>query len=188
MHFIEPFFLWRGEYIASEDESSPFYGVISNEFEFEHQIYNYLIHPQWDCFGSNTLYLKILYVDYEKHCAIIECIGEWNDAIENDIMTLKREVIETLTSEGIKYFVLILENVLNFHYSDDCYYEEWFDDVEDGWIAAVNMHEHVSKEFQKINLDQYIAMGGDLDELDWRTFKPNHLVLKVGQIVNSRLS
>jgi len=29
-------------------------------------------------------------------------------------------------------FILIGENVLNFHSSDDCYYEEWFQDVE--WL------------------------------------------------------
>ena len=32
------------------------------------------------------------------------------------------------------------ENVLNFHHSDDAYYEEWFDEVmeDDGWIALLN--------------------------------------------------
>ena len=30
----------------------------------------------------------------------------------------------------------------------------------------VNFHEHVSKEFQRIHLDQYFAMGGELDELE----------------------
>ena len=39
--------------------------------------------------------LKVIYADYELGYAIIEMIGEWNDAIENDIMTLKRDVIDT---------------------------------------------------------------------------------------------
>ena len=43
---------------------------------------------------------------------------------------------------------MIGENVLNFHASDDCYYEEWFQEVEDGWIAAVNFRDHVLKELE----------------------------------------
>jgi len=188
MHFIEPFFRWRGEYIASEDARSPFFGRVYSEFEFQHRVYNYLIHPQWDDFGSTTLYIKILYVDYEAGTCVIEFIGEWNDAIENDIMILKSNVLNPLIEEGILRFVLIFENVLNFHYSDDCYYEEWFEDIEDGWIAAVNIHPHVAKELQRIQIDSYVAMGGELDELEWRTFKPHHLVQKVEQIVSHRLS
>ena len=51
----------------------------------------------------------------------------------------------TLMSEGIERFILIGENVLNFHASDDCYYEEWFDEVTDadGWIALLNFRQHV---------------------------------------------
>jgi hypothetical protein len=132
--------------------------------------------------------MKILYVDYEVGTCVIEFIGEWNDAIENDIMTLKSNVLNPLIEEGILRFVLIFENVLNFHYSDDCYYEEWFEDIEEGWIAAVNIHPHVYKELHRIQIDSYVAMGGELDDLEWRTFKPHHLVQKVEQIVTHRLS
>jgi len=123
MHFIEPYFNWRGYYIASDDVQSPFFEREYSEFEFSNRIYNYLIHPQWDYFGSPTLFLKVLYADYEQGYTIIELIGEWNDAIENDIMLLKREVIEPMMSNGISKFILIGENVLNFHSSDECYYE-----------------------------------------------------------------
>ena len=137
--------------------------------------------------GSETLFLKILFVDYEGRSAVIEFIGEWNDAIGNDIMVLKREVVDVLINRGIDKFILIGENVLNFHYSDDCYYEEWFDDVEDGWIALVNFHDHVSKELSRINIDQYIVMGGELDDLEWRTFHPIQFVDKVTSIVRNRI-
>ena len=147
-----------------------------------------MIHPQWDEFGSSTLYIKLLFVDYEQGSAIIECLGEWNDAIENDIMVLKSNVINALIEQGVKYFVLVYENVLNFHYSDDCYYEEWFEDIEDGWIAAVNVHPHVAKELQRVNIDSFMAMGGELDELEWRTFKPSHLFQKVDYILRHRLN
>jgi hypothetical protein len=135
MHLVEPHFGWRGYYSAEEDTQSPFYGRIYSEFEFTNKIYNYVIHPQWDEIGSETLFIKILFTDYQDGYSIIELIGEWNDAIENDIMTLKRDIIELLIHEGINKFILIGENVLNFHSSDDSYYEEWIDDIEDGWVA-----------------------------------------------------
>ena len=187
MHFIEPFYNWRGYYIASEDGNSPFYEREYSEFEFDKRIYNYLIHPQWDHFGSTTLFLKVLYSDYDSGYSIIEFIGEWNDAIENDIMVLKRDVIEPMMNNGIHKFILIGENVLNFHSSDDCYYEEWFEEVEDGWIATINFHEHVVKEFTAANIDQYFVFGGELEEIEWRTYLPTNLFAKVESLVNKRI-
>ena len=187
MHFIEPFYNWRGYYIASEDGNSPFYEREYSEFEFDKRIYNYLIHPQWDHFGSTTLFLKVLYSDYDSGYSIIEFIGEWNDAIENDIMVLKRDVIESMMNNGIHKFILIGENVLNFHSSDDCYYEEWFEEVEDGWIATINFHEHVVKEFIAANIDQYFVFGGELEEIEWRTYLPTNLFAKVESLVNKRI-
>lgn len=187
MHFVEPFYNWRGYYIADEDPSSPFYGREYSEFAFSNTVYNFYIHPQWDEFGSPTLFLKILFVDYDEHYAIIELIGEWNDAIENDIMILKRDVIDILIDSGITSFILIGENVLNFHHSDDCYYEEWFDDVEDGWIAMINFHDHVIREFEQVGIDHYFVMGGELEEIEWRTYQPQHFYQKVAGLVQKRI-
>jgi hypothetical protein len=187
MHFIEPFYNWRGYYIASEDPQSPFFNREYSEFEFTDTIYNFYIHPQWDNFGSSTLFIKILYVEYDQGYAIIELIGEWNDAIENDIMVLKRDVIEPIMNCGINKFILIGENVLNFHYSDDCYYEEWFDEVEDGWIACVNFHDHVIREFASIKIDHYFLFGGELEEIEWRTYSPFHFYQKIEDLVNRRI-
>lgn len=187
MHFIEPYFNWRHLYIASEDSLSPFYDREYSEFEFTDRIYNFLIHPQWDNIGSRTLFTKILFSDYEEGFAILEFIGEWNDAIENDIMTLKRNVIEEMMQHGITKFILIGENVLNFHYSDDCYYEEWFDEVEDGWIALVNFHDHVISEFEKARVDHYFVMGGDLEDIEWRTSTPSQLYERVEELVQRRI-
>jgi len=187
MHDIEPFYRWRDEYIASEDEASPFYDRQYSEFEYDKTIYNYYIHPQWDSFGSPTLYLKVLFVDYTLGYSIIELIGEWNDCITNDIMFLKREVIEPMIQEGVNKFVLIGENILNFHSSDDCYYEEWFQDVEDGWIAAINFRSHVIDEFRRSNIDYYLNFGGELDEMNWRNLKPNQVFKMVENILGHRL-
>lgn len=188
MQDIEPFYNWREFYVAANDHRSPFFGTVYSEFEFTNTVYNYFIHPQWDTFGSNTLYLKILYADYDRKYAIIELIGEWNDALYNDIMFLKREVAEPLMLEGIDKFILIGENVLNFHGSDDCYYEEWFQDVETGWIAAINFRTHVMKEMSRFNLDYFIASGGELDELHWRTHAPNDLFHRVDAVLRRRLN
>ncbi len=177
MHTIEPYFNWRDLYIAEEDKLSPFYEREYSEFEFSKTIYNYYIHPQWDEFGSPTLYLKVLYVDYINNFSIIEFIGEWNDAIGNDIMFLKREIIDPMIEQGINKFILLGENVLNFHASDDCYYEEWYEEIaeEGGWIAALGFRDHVVTEMRSQRLEHYIYMGEKFNDLNWRMIKPQFL-------------
>jgi hypothetical protein len=188
VHDIEPYYNWLHLYNAAEDEQSPFYGREYSEFTFTHAVYNYLIHPQWDFFGSNTLYLKILYTDYIDGYAILELMGEWNDALYNDIMMLKREVLEILNEQGIQKFILLGENVLNFHASDDSYYEEWFQETEDGWIAFVNFREHVLEEFRKARIDYFINFGGDLDELQWRKLSPRQMQEAVEAVISRRIA
>lgn len=187
MHDIEPHFNWRIKYISEEDEKSPFYGKEYSEFFFSEAVYDHYIHPQWDNMGSPTLFIKILYVDYELGFSIIEMIGEWNDAIHNDIMILKRDIAEHMMYHGINKFILIGENVLNFHTSDDCYYEEWFDEVEEGWIALVNFRPYILTEFTSADLDQYFVMGGKLDEVDWRSQEPKDFFEKINNLVTKRL-
>ncbi|MEO6819903.1 MAG: hypothetical protein ABI266_00465, partial [Ginsengibacter sp.] len=149
MQDIEPYDNWLHLYTSEEDNHSPFYGKEYSQFEYINTIYNYYIHPLWDEFGSRTLYLKVLMADYDEKYVIMEMIGEWNDAIENDIMTLKRDVIDEFLHEGINKFILITENVLNFHSSDDSYYEEWYEDVKEngGWIVFMNMPEATQHDF-----------------------------------------
>jgi len=173
VHDIEPYFNWRDLYTAEEDERSPFYGREHSEFEFSNTVYNYYIHPQWDEFGSRTLYIKELYADYDYNYVILELIGEWNDAVENDIMQLKREVIDPMIESGISKFILITENVLNFHSSDAEYYEEWYDDVKDegGWMVFVNMPSQTQYDFRQSKIDRLIRMQ---DYPNWRTFQPQH--------------
>lgn len=188
MHTIEPFYNWRHLYIASEDELSPFYGREYSEFEYSNTIYNYYIHPQWDDIGSETLYIKVLFSDYEEGFAIIEMIGEWNDAINNDIMLLKRDIIDELIFSGVNKFILIGENVLNFHHSDDSYYEEWFDDIgEEGWIVFLNFREHVLKEFKRANLDYYFISEGELNDFEWRKFSPGQVFGNLLKVIGKRL-
>jgi hypothetical protein len=187
MHDIQPYANWLPLYDPALDERSPFHGKEYNYDVYSETIYGYYIDPAWDFMGSETLYIKLLFVDYRKGFAIIEFIGEWNDAINNDIMHLKRNVIELLGVEGINKYILIGENILNFHGSDDSYYEEWFEDVEDGWIAAVSFPEFIRTEFQKYNVDNYINMGGTLEIEKWRTLQPQLFFELVSKLIQRRL-
>lgn len=188
MHSLEPHFLWRHIYLANEDPKSPFYGYHNSEVYFTDKIYDYLIHPQWDNFGVETLFIKQLFTDYEEGFVILEFIGEWNDLLHNDIMILKRDVLEPMMWKGITKFIFIGENILNFHASDTDYYEEWQEELEDGWVALVNFRKHVLDEMNEYNLDQYLISGGDLDDLDWQMWSPKKLFLKVNDLVTRRLS
>jgi hypothetical protein len=187
MHEIEPFYNWENYYVASDDDRSPFYGREYNMQEYTHDIYGYYIHPLWDEIGSETLYVKILFTDYNRRFAVIEMFGEWNDTLHNDIMHFKRNVIDYLIGEGINQFILIGENILNFHGSDDCYYEEWFEEVEDGWIVAINFRDFVEAEWRKFRLDYYINFGGTLEIDNWRTLTPGRFYDTVKELVVRRL-
>ena len=160
MHEIEPHYHWRHLYMAEEDPKSIFFGRTYSEFEFSQTVYNYYIHPQWDEFGSKTLYLKILFVDYDLKFAIIEMIGEWNDAIENDIMEFKREVLDKLMEEGIYKFILIAESVFNFH----------------------NAARH---DFLLRKLNRYIEL---MEISAWRTYKPEDFFQLIDTKINQRLT
>lgn len=185
MHDIAPFHRWQDDYDASYDKNSPFYGRVYDEFYYTKKVYNHYVHPQWDDFGSQTLYLKILFADYDEGFAIFELIGEWNDCLYNDVMFLKRDVADALIKQGIHKFVIIAENVLNFHASDDCYYEEWYEDVkdEDGWVCLLNLFPHVEEEMNDARLGYYMSFGKRLNEVNWRSLTPKGLVQKVEDLM-----
>ncbi len=188
MHDLEPHYGWREIYISSNDEKSPFYGAQYDEFKFHNKVYNYFIHPQWDAFGTETLYLKILFVDYEENFSIIELIGEWNDCLHNDVMFLKREIIDKMIDQGITKFVLCCDKVMNFHYSDTSYYEEWHEEVAEnnGWICVLESQEHVRKEWNNQRLNYYMNYGQDFDDIIWRKLKPANLKKNIEQIIQTQ--
>ena len=188
MQNIEPFYNWRHIYISEEDKQSPFFGRTYSEFEFSQTVYNYYIHPQWDDFGSRTLYLKVLLADYEEKYAVMEMIGEWNDAISNDIRFLKRNIVDTLVKKGIYKYILICDNVLIFHRSDDSYYEEWYEDIrdDDGWIVLLNTTHDVEKEMERAQLQHFMQFGAPLNEVNWRIYKPEQVYEAVAGLMSGR--
>ena len=125
--------------------------------------------------------------DYQEKYAIIELIGEWNDAIENDVMRLERDVVDEFLRQGINKFILIAENVLNFHSSDDSYYEEWFDDVNDsgGWIVSLNMPEQTQYDFIKARLNNYVEL---INFPPWRTLKPDIVFNQIDNLLLRKLN
>lgn len=165
-------------YSTSEDSKSPFYGLNNDNFEYTNKIYNYFIHPEWDEIGSETLYIKILYADYDDGVSILELIGEWNDCIANDIMFLKRDIIDKMIEEGIYKFILLCEHVFNFHGSDDCYYEEWKEDIADheGYIVFINLLPHVLAEIKSFGIQHFVYLGNNFQDLNWRKMDPMNLI------------
>lgn len=190
MHNIEPYYNWRDQYTVEEDEKSPFFGKEYSEFQFSTKIYNYFIHPQWDEMGSPTLFLKMVYVNYLQGFAVIELMGEWNDCLHNDIMFFKRNILNKLMEHGVSKFILIGENVLNFHFSDDCYYEEWYEEVADegGWIVCMNFRKHVLEEMEQIRLSNYLLYGGHYNAVNWRACRPNHFCQSVEDLIMKKLA
>ncbi len=188
MQDIAPFYRWREEYVSEEDENSPFFEQEYDESDYSNRIYNYYIHPQWDDFGAQTLYLKILFADYDAGYAILEFLGEWNDAINNDVRFLKRNIVDTLLKKGIYKYILICENVLIFHRSDDSYYEEWYEDVcdDNGWIALLNTTEDVEKEMERAHLQHFMQFGNPINDVNWRIYKPEQVYEAVESLMSGR--
>lgn len=192
MHNIEPFYNWDKYYDSTNDDQSPFYGKEYNFDLYSENIYGYYIDPAWDFIGSETLYIKILYADYLEGFVIIEMIGEWNDTINNDIMIFKRNIIDHFLGKGINKYILIGENVFNFHGSDDCYYEEWAAEVnedfdEPGWIVAMNFPDFVISELMNYSIHHYLFFGNEYNIVNWRTMHPIILKDKINSQINRKL-
>ena len=189
MHTLEPYWHWREKYTAESDELSPFYGREYSEMYYSSVIYDHYIHPQWDFIESPTLFIKIIFSDYEEGFSIIEMMGEWNDVVTNDIMLFKSEVIDVLIAEGINKFVLIGENVLNIHIDDDVYYEEWFSELDsEGWIVPINFREHVLLEMEENNVLNFFETNELFDDLQWRKLSPEKLVDLIEEVLVMRLN
>lgn len=179
MHQLEPFYGWEKHYSNSSDVRSPFYGVTYNEFYYDRQVYQYLAHPQWDEIGSESLLVKILFVDYDQGYAVIELFGVWNDLLLNDYKLLLDQCLEPLLKEGVDKFILIMENVLNIYLDADDYYESFQEENDSGWICMLRAREHVLREMNDHDITQYFFWSEHLDEFHWRKMKPLELIYRV---------
>jgi hypothetical protein len=178
LHNIEPYYNWQHLYNSETDEHSPYYGEVHSEFQYTNTVFNYYVHPQWDSFGSENLYLRVIFVDYDEHYAIIEFIGEWNDVILNDSSILKRNLIDTLISQGIYKYILITENVLSLFTGDTDYYDEWISEIIDeyGFIAFLNLNVLCDYEWQQGKIKRCAQR---VEVPNWRTCKPEEVLQRV---------
>ncbi len=187
MQNILPTFSWQKYYNSSRDSKSPFFGL-KPKSNYENEIYGYFIDPAWQYIGSETLYCNILMVNYDLKYAVIELFGEWNDALHNDIKWLKNTVLDTFIQNEITHFVLITENILQYHGSFSDYYEELYEDTEEGWLCILELPTFLETEFNKFKMQRYFHFGGSLNFSNWRTFKPNDLFSKLNVLVMKRLN
>jgi hypothetical protein len=99
---------------------------------------------------------------------------------------LRREITDQLYLRGIRFFILIGENVLNFHSSDDSYYEEWHEQLEDdaGWIALLNLPEQSQHDMKKARITRYVSL---FELPQWRTLKPEHIFQLIALEMERRL-
>lgn len=175
LHEVEPHYGWLKYYSAEADPRSPFHHEEHNEFFYDRQVYQYLAHPQWDVIGSDGLLVKVIFADYDREFAIVELFGVWNDLLENDFKLLVDNCLSVLVENGVKRFVLILENVLNIYLDADDYYEAFEEELEGGWICLLKGREHVLREIEDNELSSYFYWSPELDGLLWRKLKPVQL-------------
>lgn len=187
MQDIEPYYKWLNDYVTEEDEYSPYFEKEYSQFQYVDTIYNHYIHPQWDGIESESLFVKILYADYEEGYAFIELIGEWNDTLHNDIALLKDNLLDILIQNGVNKLILIGNNVLTFHYAEEDYYEELIDNLEGGYIVGLNFAEHVQIELKEFGMDRYIIFNEEIDFINWRKLKPQLLFKEIDRILNWNL-
>ena len=102
-------------------------------------------------------------------------------------MFIKREIIDHLYDKGIRKYGIFCDNVLNFHGSDNCYYEEWLEDIieDGGWICLVNTLEHVEREMVDTEIQHYVNFGEEFNDIDWRMKKPESLYIQLDQMVRA---
>ena len=178
MHNLEPFYGWRDFYRAEDDDKSPFYEKEYNEFEFSEVIYNHYIHPQWDSIESDTLFAKIIYVNYDSGMAMVELIGEWNDAISNDIELLIANLLDFLINEGVNKIILLGTYVLNYHAGENDYYLDLLDKLEGGWLKYLEFSEPVLNEMRANGVLDYLSPV-NLQSINWRIKQPEAILNEV---------
>jgi len=157
------------------------------EREGYHRMYDFVIHPEWDSIGCETLYVKLLFTDYDQGFAVIELLGEWNDAVHNDVMEVKRRLADPLHVQGIDKFLFLADNLLNFHGGEEDYYAEWAEDCEAGWIVLLNARDHVLQDLRTARLSSYLWAGERYRFSGWRIQDPLALCQAVDLLIQKQL-
>jgi hypothetical protein len=101
-------------------------------------------------------------------------------------MLLKRYVLEPFESESIHKFILIAENVLNFHSDGTDYYDELSQELREsgGWVVCLNMPYQSEIEFKQAGNHHFIEL---YNIPEWRSYRPFHLLRKVESLIGPHL-
>jgi hypothetical protein len=187
MHELRPHSGWENRYRATEDPRCPFYLEQGAPELGYHRMYDFVIHPEWDSVGCETLFVKQIFADYEQGYVVLELIGEWNDAVHNDVMEVKRRFADPLLAQGVDKFLLIADNLLNFHAGESDYYAEWAEETEGGWVVILNARDHVLQDLTDARLTRYVWAGERYRFGAWRAQDPLALCQGVDQMIQRQL-
>jgi len=184
---IEPYYGWLHLYSHEMDEMSPFHEVEHNLFYFDRHVYTFNAHPLWDSIESESLLMKILFVDYDSGYTIIELFGEWNDLFENDFKLMCENCLDIMLYYGVEKYIFICENVFNIYFEHDDYYSHFMEQLEEGWMCVLKARSNVLEEFVKYDIQQYFYWNHELDKLNWRKLKPWEIKDKIDASISKLL-
>jgi hypothetical protein len=94
--------------------------------------------------------------------------------------------LERFADESVDKFILIAENVLNFHSDGADYYEELSQELQEsgGWAVCLNMPMQSENEFKQAGHHHFIEL---FNIPEWRSYRPFHLLRKVESLLGPRL-
>lgn len=187
---VEPHYGWLGYYDPELDTCSPF-AHDPDDSDARPQLYTFEANPRWDGIGSESLLVKILFVNYapapEGGFAIIELLGEWNDLYENDWRLLCDNCLDWLVAQGIDRFILICENVFHAYLEADDYYADFAERIPEGWVCLLRARPEVLAEFERYGISPYFYWNSQFDDLRWRKLKPWQLYALVAESITRLL-
>jgi hypothetical protein len=185
---IEPYGGWKDFYDATTDPNCPFIDQYDNDELEPKQLYTFQIHPEWDSISSESLLVKILYVDYTQQYCVIELIGEWNDLHQNDFKLLLDQCLNVLLFHGIEKYIFICENVFHAYLQDADYYEAFCDEISNGWMCLVKARDELLSEIEQYHISPYFFWNPQLNQLAWRKLKPWQLFQLVEHSISKLLA
>jgi len=67
--------------------------------------------------------------------------------------------------------------------------EEWQEDASDekGWICFINLLPHVQAEMEETQIQFYVNLGQQFNEVIWRPLKPNLVFNIVEKLIHSEV-
>ena len=58
---------------------------------------------------------------------------------------------------------------------------------QEGWIVFLNFNQHVLNEYKTVGIDQYFLSGNGLENIEWRTQKPDKIINALDRFVQKKI-